>query len=336
MKAIVQDSYGSSEMLRLAEVEKPTVLDDEVLVRVRAASVHADIWHVVHGFPYVLRLMGSGLKRPKNPIPGTDMAGVVEAVGESVTRFERGDEVFGETHEKWQWINGGTYAEYVTAPQNVLALKPKNVGFEQAASVPTSGIIALFNMKNVGLPEPGQKVLINGAGGGVGTIALQIAKAHGAQVTAVDRADKLAMLTSLGADAVIDYETEDFTRGSDRYDIIFDVASTLRFADCTRVLTETGKYQIIGHDHYGTRGHRVLGSIPHMFRLLATTPFSKHLPAVNFDMPRKGELMEELRGLIESGKLTPLVAKTYPLSEAGEALRCLSEGRLHGKAVLTP
>ena len=336
MKAIVQDRYGSVDVLRLAEVDKPVVAADEVLVRVHAASVHADVWHVVNGFPYVLRLMGSGLSKPKNPIPGTDMAGIVEAVGTNVTQFKPGDEVFGESRRGIQWINGGTYAEYVSAPEDILALKPANITFEQAASVPTSGMIALHNLQSVGLPKPGQKVLVNGAGGGVGTIAVQLAKAYGADVTAVDSAEKLDMLRSLGADHGIDYTRQDFTRGGERYDLIFDVASNLRFSDCKRVLTPTGKYLVIGHDHYGTQGHRILGSLPQLFKLVALAPFTNHLPDANFSMPNQKELMAVLKEFLEAGKITPVVDRTYPLSEVPEAIRYLMDGRVQGKVVVTP
>lgn len=336
MKAIVQDRYGSVDLLRLAEVDKPAVGADEVLVRVRAASVHADVWHVVIGVPYVLRLMGSGLSKPKNPIPGTDMAGIVQAVGANVTQFKPGDEVFGESRRGVQWINGGAYAEYVSAPAEILALKPANITFEQAASVPTSGTIALYNLQSVGLPKPGQKVLINGAGGGVGTIAVQLCKTYGASVTAVDSAEKLGMLQSLGADHVIDYAREDFTRGSERYELIFDVASNLRFSDCERILTATGKYLVIGHDHYGARGRRILGSIPQMFKLMAQAPFTNHLPDAGISMPNQKELMAVLRELLEAGKITPVVDRSYALSEAAAALRYLMEGRVQGKVVVTP
>ncbi len=336
MKAIVQDRYGSVDALRVAEVERPVARDGEVLVRVRAASVHPDVWHVVSGIPYVLRLMGAGLQKPKNPIPGTDMAGLVEALGPGVADFVVGDEVFGETLPKMQWQNGGTYAEYVTAPAANLAKKPPFVSFEQAATVPTSGMIALFNLRSAGLPKPGEAVLVNGAGGGVGTIAVQLAKAHGAVVTAVDRADKLAMLRSLGADRTIDYQAEDFRRGSEKYDLVFDVASNLRFGDCVRVLTPTGKYLVIGHDHYGARGHSILGSIPQLLFLVARTPFTTHLPRADFTMPAKRELMAALARLLEAGKLTPVVERSYALADAPKALRDLMEGRLVGRAVVTP
>jgi NADPH:quinone reductase-like Zn-dependent oxidoreductase len=336
MQAIVQDRYGAPDVLRLAEVDKPAAGDGEVLVRVRAASVHADVWHVVAGLPYVLRLMGAGLRKPKNPIPGTDMAGVVEAVGANVTHFRPGDEVFGETRRGMQWANGGAYAEYVAAPADILARKPPNITFAQAASVPTSGAIALHNLQSAGLPQPGQKVLVNGAGGGVGTIAVQLAKAYGAEVTAVDSAEKLPMLRSLGADQVIDYKQEDFTHAGKRYDLIFDVASNLRFSDCQRVLTATGKYVVIGHDHYGARGRRTLGSLPQMFTLMARARFTNHLPDANVAMPNQKELMAVLRELLAAGQITPVIDRSYGLGETPQALRYLMEGRVRGKVVITP
>ena len=223
MKAIVQDTYGSPDVLELRDIDRPVVEDDEVLVRVRAASVHPDVWHVLTGLPYVLRVMGAGLRKPKNPVPGTDLAGVIESVGKNVTRFGPGDEVFGETLKGMQWINGGAYAEYATAPEDALALKPANVTFEQAAAVPTSALIALPSLRAGGEIQAGQRVLVNGAGGGVGAIAVQLAKAFGADVTGVDCTSKLDMVRSIGADQVIDYTQEDFTRRGERYDLIFDI-----------------------------------------------------------------------------------------------------------------
>jgi NADPH:quinone reductase-like Zn-dependent oxidoreductase len=257
MKAVIQDKYGSPDALELREIDEPPIEDDEVLVRVRAASVHPDVWHVVTGLPYLLRLMGAGLLKPKNRIPGTDMAGHVEAVGKNVKEFRPGDEVFGETLRGLQWHNGGAYAEYVAVPEDMLALKPANVTFEQAASVPTTGYIVLMNLRGKAQVKPGQKVLINGAGGGVGTLALQIAKAHGATVTAVDSTEKLDMLRSLGADQVIDYTQEDFTRRDERFDLIFDIPGNHSFSDCRRVLTPEGVYVLIGHDHFGQQGHHL-------------------------------------------------------------------------------
>lgn len=336
MKAIVQDRYGAVSDLRLVEVDRPQVAPDEVLVQVRAASVHADVWHVVSGLPYVLRLMGSGLRRPKTPIPGTDFAGVIETIGAEVSDFRVGDAVFGESLRGMQWVNGGTYAEYVAAPVGGLALKPDNISFEEAAVVPTSGMIALANLLSVGLPQPGQRVLINGAGGGVGSIALQLAKAYGAHVSAVDHGAKFDMLRRLGADHLIDYTREDFTRSGDRYDLIFDVASNLRLADCKRVLTSEGKFVVIGHDHYGSGGRRMLGSLPQMFGLTARALFDDHLPPASFSPPHKGELMQTLTAHLAAGQITPVVEQTYPLSQTAQALQDLIEGRLLGRGVICP
>jgi D-arabinose 1-dehydrogenase-like Zn-dependent alcohol dehydrogenase len=209
MKAIVQEKYGSPEdVLELKEIDKPVVKDDEVLLRVHAASVHPDVWHVVRGRPYVLRIMGAGLLKPKNGVPGTDVAGHVESVGKNVAHFRAGDEVFGESVRGHQWHNGGAYAEYASIPEDQLALKPANVTFEQAAAAPTSGLIALQILPNGERPQPGHSVLVNGAGGGVGAFAVQIAKAYGANVTGVDNPEKLEMVRSLGADQVVDYTRE--------------------------------------------------------------------------------------------------------------------------------
>src|SRR5215212_12238166 len=248
MKAIVQHRYGPpAEVLELGDVDEPVVEDDEVLVRVHAASVHPDVWHVVRGLPYVLRLMGAGLLKPKNTVPGTDVAGHVESVGKNVTRFRAGDEVFGETITGYQWTNGGAYAEYVSVPEDSLALKPANITFEQAAAVPTSGLITLQNLPDEERLQPGQSVLVNGAGGGVGALAVQIAKAYGANVTGVDDTEKLEMVRSLGADRIIDYTQEDFTQSDERYDLIFDIPGNHPFSACRRVLNPDGKYILIGH-----------------------------------------------------------------------------------------
>jgi NADPH:quinone reductase-like Zn-dependent oxidoreductase len=337
MKAIVQDKYGSPDkVLQLREIDKPIAGDDEVLVRVRAASIHPDVWHVVTGRPSILRLMGAGLLKPANPVPGTDLAGTVEAVGKDVTRFKPGDEVFGESHRGVQWRNGGAFAEYASAPQDALALKPRGITFEQAASVPTSGYIALTNFQWEERIQPGQRVLINGAGGGVGSIAVQLAKAQGALVTAVDSAKKLEMLRSLGADHVIDYAQEDFTQSEERYDLIFDVASNLSLSSCKRVLDAKGTYVLIGHDHFGAKGRRTFGSLPFFFKLMALTPFESQLPRLNFSIPGKKEIMAKLKELLETGKLTPIIDRTFPLSKVPEAMRYLQDGHPLGKIIITP
>jgi NADPH:quinone reductase-like Zn-dependent oxidoreductase len=335
MKAIVQDKYGSPDVLELRDIDKPVVKDDEVLVRVHAASVHPDVWHVLRGLPYVLRIMGAGLLKPKNRVPGTDVAGHVESVGRRVTRFQPGDEVFGESVKGHQWHNGGAYAEYVTVPEDALALKPTTITFEQAAAVPTSGLIALQGLRNQGQLQPGQKVLINGAGGGVGAFAVQLAKAYGADVTGVDSAEKLDMIRSIGADRVIDYTKEDFTRGQERYDLILDVPGNHSFSDSRRALTPEGTYVLIDHDHYGAKGRRYLGGLPRGLRQIAMSPFVSHLPRSGFSMPPKKESMAVLREFLEAGKLTPVIDRTYPLSEVPEAIRYLEEGHVQGKVVIT-
>jgi NADPH:quinone reductase-like Zn-dependent oxidoreductase len=337
MKAIVQDRYGPpDEVLQLREVDIPVVGDDEVLVRVRAASVHPDVWHAVTGRPYVLRLMGAGVLRPKDPVPGTDVAGIVESVGKNVTRFQPGDEVFGETRAAFQWRNGGAFAEYVSVPHDVLALKPQGITFEQAAAVPTSGLIALHNLQTGGEIRPGQRVLINGAGGGVGSIAVQLAKAYGARVTGVDNTEKMEMVRSLGADHVIDYTQEDFTQRGERYDLILDVASNLSLAACKRAVTPKGIYVLIGHDHFGDAAGRVFGSLARFLRLAVLSRFVKYLPDLNFTMPRKRETMAVLRDFLEAGKLTPVIDRTFPLKEVPEAMRYLQGRRACGKIIITP
>ncbi|WP_049566848.1 NAD(P)-dependent alcohol dehydrogenase [Nonomuraea sp. SBT364] len=333
MKAVVQDAYGSPDALEVREIGRPAVADDDVLIRVRAASVHPDVWHVVSGRPYVLRLMGNGLTRPKNRIPGTDMAGQVESIGKGVTRFRPGDEVFGETVRGLQWRNGGAFAEYVSVPQSALALKPGNVTFEQAASVPTSGLIVLQNLPE-GRVRAGQSVLVNGAAGGVGAIAVQLAKAYGASVTGVDHEAKLDMVRALGADRVIDYTREDFTRKAERYDLIFDVPGNHSFADCRRVLNPDGMYVLIGHDHFGGVGSRMLGSLPHFFRLMALSPFRKQLPKPSASTPGKQELMTVLQGHLAAGTITPIVDRTFALDEVPQAIRYLAGGTARGKVVV--
>jgi NADPH:quinone reductase-like Zn-dependent oxidoreductase len=335
MRAIVQSRYGSpDDVLELREIDKPEVKDDEVLVRVHAASVHPDVWHVVRGRPYVLRIMGAGLLKPKISVPGTDVAGRVESVGQNVTRFEPGDEVFGESVAGHQWRNGGAYAEYVSALEDALALKPANVTFEQAASVPTSASIALQGLRDQGRVQPGHRVLINGAGGGVGSIAVQLAKAFGANVTGVDSTGKLGMVRSLGADQVIDYTQEDFTRRGARYDLILDVPGNHSLSECRRALAPKGTYVLIGHNHFGASGGRWLGSLPRFFKLIVLSPFVSQLPTVNFSMANKKDSMTVLRELIEGGKVTPVIDRTFPLSEVPEAIRHLEDGHARGKVVI--
>ena len=336
MKAIVQRAYGEPEdVLSLRDVPAPALRPDEVLVRVRATSVHPDVWHVVTGRPYVLRLLGAGVRRPRQGIPGTDLAGTVEAVGERVTGFARGDEVFGESTRGSQWTNGGAYAEYAAVPGANLAPKPATVSFEQAAAVPTSGYIALSGLRDQGALRAGQRVLVNGAGGGVGLLAVQLAKALGAEVAAVDGPPRLGLLRAAGADRVIDHTQEDFTRGAQRYDLVLDVPGNHPLAAIERVLTPTGRYVLIAHDGYGRTSGRWLGSLPRVLGLMARAPFDRHLPRSGLSPPSKRETMALLRDLIEAGRVTPAVGEAFPLAAAAPAIRYLAQGLAVGKVVLT-
>lgn len=335
MKAVVQDRYGSPDELEFREHARPVPGDDAVLVRVQAASLHPDVWHVVTGQPYVLRLMGSGFARPRNPIPGTDMAGIVESVGRNVTRFGPGDPVFGETVMVQQWSNGGTFAEYVSAHQDLLARKPDHVTFEQAASVPSSGIIVLQNLRGLTRWQPGRKVLVNGAGGGVGTLALQMMKAHGAHVTVVDSKSKLKMLRSLGADEVVDYRQEDFTERGGRYDLIFDIPVNRPFSACRRALKTDGRYVPIGHGGFGASGKRILGVLPHFVKLMALSRFVKQLRGPALPVPTKKEAMALLGKFLEDGTITPMIDSTFPLSQFRQAFRRMMEDETRGKVILT-
>jgi NADPH:quinone reductase-like Zn-dependent oxidoreductase len=335
MKAMVQDRYGPPDVLELKDIDKPVAKDGEVLVRVHAASVHPDVWHVLRGLPYVLRIMGAGLSKPKNSVPGTDVAGRVESVGKDVTRFRPGDEVFGESVRGHQWHNGGAYAKYTSVPEDQLALKPANISFEQAAAVPTSGLIALQGLHEYGQIQPGQKVLINGAAGGVGAIAVQLSKAYEADVTGVDSTRKLDLVRSLGADEVIDYTQEDFTQSGKRYHLIVDIPGNHSFSECRRALTPRGTYVLIGHDHFGKQGDRFLGGLPRGLKQIALSPFVSQLPDLSFSMPSKRDSMAVLKEFLEAGKITPVIDRTYPLSEVPEAIRYLEEGQARGKVVIT-
>jgi NADPH:quinone reductase-like Zn-dependent oxidoreductase len=341
MRAIVQSQYGpTSEVLRVAEIERPTIADDQVLVRVRAACVHADLWHAVTGRPYSWRFM-LGWRAPRRPVPGTDLAGVVESVGGRVTRFKPGDEVFGSTMRSFGLANGGAFAEYAAAPEQSLALKPPNVTFEQASSALSSGYIAFANLLRVGDRMEGQRVLVNGAGGGVGTIALQMLKARGAHVTAVDAGPKLAMLKSLGADETIDYTRTNFVEQGIQYDLIFDVASNLSLQECRRALKPAGLYVWIGHEHYGrAKGGPILGrGFPQMFRLMARSVFGDpNLPKMKFPVviPKLSDALAAMQALMAEGKLIPFIEKAYPLESVADAFRELEEGKVLGKVVLVP
>ena len=334
MKAIVQERYGQADSLKLGEIDRPILKDDEVLVRVRASSVHADIWHAMRGVPYVLRIMGSGLRRPKHRVPGTDLAGHVESIGAKVTRFGPGEEVFGQSLRANLWRNGGALAEYAAVPEAMLELKPARLTFEHAAAVPTSGSLAVQHVRDEGRTQLGETVLINGAGGAVGTFAVQLAKAYGANVTGVDSPEKLDVLRSVGADQVLDYTQEDFTRREERYDFILDIAGNHPWLECRRALTPGGTYVLSGFDQYGRSGHRWFGSLGRFAKLIVISPFVSELhPFRGTKDP--GDRLVLLKELIEAGKVTPVIDRTFPLSEVPDAIRYLETGQARGKVVIT-
>src|SRR5215216_6686356 len=322
MKAIVRDTYGSPEVLELRDIDKPEIADDEVLVHVHAAGVGRDVWHIMTGLPYPIRLAGYGLRAPKNPVVGSDMAGVVEAVGKNVTRFQPGDEVFG--------IGKGSYAEYVCAREDKLAHKPANLTFEQAAVVAISGLPALQGLRDHGRVQPGQSVLIIGASGGVGTYAVQLAKVFGAQVTAVCSTTKGDMVRSLGADRVIDYTQDDFADGDQRYDVILDIGGNASLSRLRRALAPKGTLVIAG----GEKPGRWLGGNDRQLRALVLSRFvGQKLTTFISDENREDLIV--LKELIESGKLAPVIDRTYPLIEAPDAIRYLEHGHARGKVVIT-
>ncbi len=321
MKAIVQDEYGSPDVLELRDIDKPEIGDDEVLVRVHAAGVDRSVWHIMTGLPYLMRIGGYGLRAPKNPVPGMEVAGVVEAVGKYVTRLQPGDEVFG--------IGKGSYAEYARALEDKLAPKPANLTFEQAAVVAISGSAALQGLRDHGRVEPRQKALIIGASGGVGTFAVQIAKAFGAHVTGVCSTTKVDMVRSIGADHVIDYTREDFAEGEQRYDLILDIGGNSSLARLRRALTPEGTLVIVG----GEGGGRWFGGIDRQLRVMLSRFGGQKLRT--FISTQNHEDMIVLKELIESGKLTPVIDRTYPLSEVPEAIRYLEAGHAQGKVVIT-
>jgi NADPH:quinone reductase-like Zn-dependent oxidoreductase len=334
MKAIVQDRYGSADVLEFREIERPTAKDDEVLVRVRASSIHADVWHAMRGIPYVLRFMGSGVRAPKHRVPGTDLAGIVESVGTNVTRFRAGDEVFGQSLRANLWRNGGAFAEYAAVPEAMLEPKPAGLTFEHAAAVPTSGSLAVQHVRDEGRTQPGQRVLINGAGGAVGSFAVQLAKAYGAHVTGVDAPGKLDMLRSIGADEVLDYTKEDFTQRDERYDFILDIAGNHPWSEARRALAPEGTYVLSGFDQYGASGHRWFGSLGRFAKLIVISPFVSHLhPFRGTKDP--GDRLVVLKELIEAGKIRPVIDRTFPLSEVPGAMRFLESGQAQGKIVIT-
>jgi NADPH:quinone reductase-like Zn-dependent oxidoreductase len=315
MKAIVQNDYGSADVFELKEIDKPLVKDDDVLVRVHAAALHAGDYFAMRGAPYAVRL-AVGLPKPKNYVPGFDMAGHIEAVGKNVTPFRPGDEVFGHC--------SGACAEVTCAAQGKFVLKPANLTFEQAAAVTTSALAALHGLRDAGKVQPGQKVLINGASGGVGTFAVQIAKTFGAEVTGVCSTRNVDMVRSIGADHVIDYTQEDFTQGGPRYDLILDNVGNHSFSDCRRALTPQGT--LIPNTGHAGLAYVVKALVLSLFVSQQGRPF--------FSSPNYEDLVI-LKELIETGKVTPVVDRTYTLDETPDAFRYLNEGHARGKVVIT-
>jgi NADPH:quinone reductase-like Zn-dependent oxidoreductase len=321
MQAIVHDKYGSSEVLELQDIAKPAIGDDDVLVRVRAAAVNPGDWAIMRGLPYIARPV-YGLRRPKNRVRGTDVAGEVAAVGSSVTRFWPGDEVFG-----WCQHLGGAFAEYASVSEGALEPKPANLTFEQAATVPTAGSVALEALRDV---RAGQNVLVNGASGGIGTFAVQIAKSLGAHVTGVCSTPNVDLVRSIGADQVIDYTKEDFTQSEQRYDFILDNVANRSLSDLRRALTPKGTLVPNGggfDNHWFASGGRVM-SAKVSSRFVSQT-------LRTFIMSQKLEALVTLKDLIEAGKVTPVIDRTYPLHETAEAIDHVGRGHARGKVVIT-
>jgi NADPH:quinone reductase-like Zn-dependent oxidoreductase len=324
MKTIVQDEYGSPDVLKLCDIGKPETKDNEVLVHVHAAGVNPGDWAIMSGLPYIARPV-YGLRKPKNAVRGTDVAGTVEAVGTGVRRLQPGDEVFGLCSGL-----GGAFAEYASVSEDALALKPTNLSFEQAAAVPTAGLVALQALRDHGGVRAGQKVLINGASGGIGTFAVQIAKALGAEVTGVCSTRNVDLVRSIGADHVIDYTWEDFTQKDQRYDFILDNVANHSLSDLRRALTPTGTLVPNGggfDNHWFASGGRVISA--HVLNRFVSHRLRPFLVSPKF------EDLLVLKEMIEAGKMTPVIERTYPLSETSQAIGHVGGGHARGKVVIT-
>jgi NADPH:quinone reductase-like Zn-dependent oxidoreductase len=317
MQAIIQDRYGSAEVLEARDIDRPAIGDDEVLVHVHAASIHIGDWILMTGMPYVMR-MGTGLSKPKNPVPGTDIAGTVEAVGTRVQSLRSGDEVFG-------WCTGA-FAEYARAPEDQLVKKPANLTFEQAAAVGVSASTALQLLRDDANVQPGQKVLINGASGGVGTFAVQIAKAFGAEVTGVCSTKNLELVRSIGADHVIDYTQQDFRDGADRYDVILDNVGDRSMADTRRALTQNGTLISNGGGHSTAKLGRVIRSF-----LVSLIVRQQARPSVK---TQNRSDLNALKELVEAGQVTPVIGGTYPLGQTADAISQVATGHARGTLVI--
>lgn len=321
MQAIVYTKYGSSDVIQLKEVEQPTPKDNEVLIKVHAASVNPLDWHFMRGKPYVMRLQ-SGLRSPKNSTSGVDVAGQVEAVGKDVTEFQPGDNVFG--------VCNGSFAEYVCAFEKSLVKKPNHLTFEQVAAVPVAAFTALQGLRNQGQIQSGQKVLINGAAGGVGTFAVQIAKSFGAIVTGVCSTRNVTMVGSIGADHVIDYTQENFTQSGQHYDLIFDAVGNHSLSDCRRVLSSNGILVLVGGPNKG----RILGPLARSIKGLVLSRFVSQRMVMLLTAWSKDDLVV-IQKLLDDGKVTPVIDRTYNLSEVPEAIQYLEQGHAQGKVVIT-
>jgi NADPH:quinone reductase-like Zn-dependent oxidoreductase len=319
MKAVVYTRYGPPDVLQLKEVAKPTPKDDEVLIKVRAAAVNRSDWEGLRGKPLYARI--GGLLRPRHHILGSDIAGRVEMAGRNIRRFRPGDEVFGDILPRL-----GGFAEYVCARESALAPKPASMTFEEAAAIPQSAVIALQGIRDKGRVQPGQKVLINGAGGGAGTFAVQLAKLYGAEVTGVDNTGKLDFVRSLGADHVIDYTQEDFTKNGKQYDLILDIVAHRSVFAYKRALRSNGSYFLTG------------GSVATIFQILLLGPGISMIESKKIRILAVRPNIEDLnfmKELIEAGKVTPVIDKTYPLSEVPEAIGYVGDGRAQGKVVIS-
>lgn len=323
MNAIVYHEYGTADVLRLEEIERPVLGNNQVLIEVRAAAANPLDWHYMRGTPYLMR-MDSGLFRPKSTRLGVDVSGRVVAVGENVTRFKPGDEVFGTA--------GGAFAEYARASEDKVVLKPANLSFEQAAAVPVAALTALQGLRDKGRLQPGQKVLINGASGGVGTFAVQIAKSFGAEVTGVCSTRNVEMVRALGADHVIDYTKEDFSQSSDRYDLILDNVGNRSLGDFRRVMNPEGIYVLIGGG--GPDDGRWIGPFARVIKACLLSPFVSEELVMLLASINKDDLLL-MKELMEEGKVTPVIDRTYALSEVPEAIRYLEKGHARGKVIIT-
>ena len=324
IKAIVYSDYGIAN-LKLADIEKPTPADDQILVKVHAASINPYDWHFIEGTPYIMRAMGVGLRKPKNIRLGTDFSGTVESVGKSVTQYKPGDEVFGGS--------AGAFGQYLCRrATGSVAPKPAGITFEQAAAINIAGITALQAVRDQGKVQPGQKVLINGASGGVGTFAVQIAKSYGADVTGVCSGRNVELVQSLGADHVIDYTKEDFTKGAERYDVVIDNVANHSLSECRKVLTPDGTYVMIGGGGASEQGF--LGAMGNVLKAGLYSRFVKQKMGFMMAQPSTSDLTL-LAGMVESGKLKTVIDRTYKLDQVPEAVRYVEEGHARGKVIIT-